>query len=489
MRIRILATLFLASSLFVNNASFAASPKAGSSCSKAGLTQFSAGKKFTCVKSGKKLVWNKGVIQKKSNETQVPSSSSNEIKMPENKEIPAVTYMQSSVIAGSDLCKVKDARIIKTQPNNSGFPLTPDLFPVSGNANFVIIPIEFPDAKGENRDLDVIEDQTRSFQNWFNYFSQSKLKINVQYKRTWYQVPRNSTAYTVGKNGPNEANSFGETWNKYAQEFLDSAKKDFDFSNVHGVIFHLSRNQKSDISHEILGRGVNLLTNQGTKNLFYWASGNYHYQLEAKQGSLTPDYWAALWVHEVLHSMGISLHAPGNGFFTGVGQNQGGTSWALDAWELFKLGWFNENQVYCLPSNLVSDQIVFMQPIETEGDYFKTIIIPTSDTKALVVESRRSVGYSKSWPSNTAGVFVYELDATLDNDRSKECCGDSGNDPTFSKWSFYLPTDQRPVGKAGNPGQLWLSYLVQPLESVTHNGIKISYLQGGAKDVIKISKS
>ncbi len=38
-----------------------AAVKAGSSCSKAGVKSVSAGKTYTCVKSGKKLVWNKGV--------------------------------------------------------------------------------------------------------------------------------------------------------------------------------------------------------------------------------------------------------------------------------------------------------------------------------------------------------------------------------------------------------------------------------------------
>ena len=38
-----------------------AAVKAGQSCSKAGITSTSKGIKYTCVKSGKKLVWNKGV--------------------------------------------------------------------------------------------------------------------------------------------------------------------------------------------------------------------------------------------------------------------------------------------------------------------------------------------------------------------------------------------------------------------------------------------
>ena len=42
-----------------------AAVKAGGKCTKAGATVTSAGKKFTCVKSGGKLVWNKGVKVKK----------------------------------------------------------------------------------------------------------------------------------------------------------------------------------------------------------------------------------------------------------------------------------------------------------------------------------------------------------------------------------------------------------------------------------------
>ena len=42
-----------------------ASVKAGSTCAKQGVKQIGAGKSFTCVKQGKKLVWNKGVAVKK----------------------------------------------------------------------------------------------------------------------------------------------------------------------------------------------------------------------------------------------------------------------------------------------------------------------------------------------------------------------------------------------------------------------------------------
>jgi hypothetical protein len=46
--------------------SLAAAPlKPGSSCSKQGITKTYKGKKYTCTKSGRKLVWNKGVVVQK----------------------------------------------------------------------------------------------------------------------------------------------------------------------------------------------------------------------------------------------------------------------------------------------------------------------------------------------------------------------------------------------------------------------------------------
>ena len=42
----------------------AATAKAGATCSKLKATSIVKGKKFTCIKSGKKLIWDKGVVVK-----------------------------------------------------------------------------------------------------------------------------------------------------------------------------------------------------------------------------------------------------------------------------------------------------------------------------------------------------------------------------------------------------------------------------------------
>lgn len=57
----VLATLMLAAPI---NATAASPAKPGTVCAKLGVTQTISNKKFTCVKSGKKLVWNSGVVVK-----------------------------------------------------------------------------------------------------------------------------------------------------------------------------------------------------------------------------------------------------------------------------------------------------------------------------------------------------------------------------------------------------------------------------------------
>ena len=50
-----------------------AAVKTGAACSKRGVTATSNGAKYTCIKSGGKLIWNKGALNKKG--TSTPSSS------------------------------------------------------------------------------------------------------------------------------------------------------------------------------------------------------------------------------------------------------------------------------------------------------------------------------------------------------------------------------------------------------------------------------
>ena len=72
-RFRVLLALVISTALLANP--LTAEAKSGTKCSKAGAVLISAGKKYTCVKSGNRLVWNKGVAVKKSEPVQADASS------------------------------------------------------------------------------------------------------------------------------------------------------------------------------------------------------------------------------------------------------------------------------------------------------------------------------------------------------------------------------------------------------------------------------
>jgi hypothetical protein len=67
-----------------------AAVKTGSACSKLGSTSTVSGKKYTCIKSGKKLVWNKGVV------VAAPKPSSSPSATPTIKPSPTPTPTASS---------------------------------------------------------------------------------------------------------------------------------------------------------------------------------------------------------------------------------------------------------------------------------------------------------------------------------------------------------------------------------------------------------
>jgi len=66
-------SLFLSSPLIPANAA----AKAGGACSKAGITSVVSSKTYTCVKSGKRLIWDKGITKSAKAIAAAPTSFSN----------------------------------------------------------------------------------------------------------------------------------------------------------------------------------------------------------------------------------------------------------------------------------------------------------------------------------------------------------------------------------------------------------------------------
>ena len=468
--------------------------KAGATCTKAGTTTTFSGKKYTCIKSGKKLVWDRGVSVSKQTSQPTQTSSSSQL------------FTQSPEVANVNDCKLLDQRSNKQQYSNVGFPLSlpsaslenPNIIPNVGKAKAVFIPIDFSDSPGTSEFLQLMNAQSKEFSDWYSYFSNEKLDFEVATSNTWVRAPKKASEYVIGHGVANGPNDFAKIMNDTAQEFINAAGNKFNYDGVTSVLFYFPPDAKTGITNSILGRNITLKTPQGEKALVYFSPGTYSYELERNLKVPNSHFWS-LWIHELLHSQGLALHAPGNGARTGVGQEQEMGSTVLDPWETFLMGWFNDDQVYCLPASKVERNTVLLQPLEVKGSGYKTAIVALDNHRALVVESRRPVGYSNFWDSKDAGTFVSLLDTTKDNDRSKESTGeDNGNDMNFQKWSYYLVPDGRKVPVSLEPGNSNTysnpysnikNWLMKPGDTVNYEGIKISLVKSDTKDVVIIEKS
>lgn len=94
--------------------------KAGSPCTKVGSTSTIAGMKYTCVKTGKKLVWNKGIAFLKPTPSPTPTSSKASAPISESESAfkSIVKYYNESQPASYDLIKVIHPSVTQKSAQN-----------------------------------------------------------------------------------------------------------------------------------------------------------------------------------------------------------------------------------------------------------------------------------------------------------------------------------------------------------------------------------
>jgi hypothetical protein len=439
-----------------------AAVKAGGACKKAGITTTTSGKIFTCVKSGKKLVWSKGI-----------------------STTTSAQFTEVGTTVDVESCKLLDARRNKQQPNNVGFPLQEDIIPVTGNLNVIVIPVDFSDRPGGQLPSEYLINQTNKMNEWYKFFSGNQVNLSFQIGKEWVRAPKADSEYVVPKSVANSPGVAVDVQFKMAQDIITASKNQFDFKKS-SILFFYTPTIKS-VDYDMGGRGVNLSTPDGSKNFFFWGGGAYHFDDRNVKASLKKEKMWAFWIHEMLHSQGLALHSPANGSSTGLHADQYGTSLAIDSWELFRLGWIANPNVACLDKSLGINNKLILKPIELGSKIARFAVVKLNSYEALVIESRRPTGYSKEWKLDQKGILVYRIDMRNDNDRSGESTGDTGNSPSFPKWGYLLSPDNKNMNNL-TPHEIE-RYIVRANQTVSYSNIEIKLLASDIdQDLVQINK-
>jgi len=380
-----------------------AAAKAGAKCNKAGITTVTSGKTFTCIKSGKKLVWNKGIkVVAGSNPT--PASA------PTN-----ITDCKLPVADGRG-----DVSI-------GGWPRIDERLKSTGDVTATVVMVDFPDAPASMTPTDAFARISPSA-DVFKEMSYGKLNYTFKPQLKWYRMSKNSSDYVAG----------GWTFIKHRDYITEAAKladADIDFSKTDSLIILANPDAR--------GMGYSGPAFAAIRKSGITLDGKYISNGATSAYDLND--WKSIWLnHEVTHTLGlVDLYAftqsnPANRHdglrYTGEFSYMGLSSYesnapSLFAYERWNLGWIDDSQIKCL-KDVKSTELI--SPVQTSGGV-KAVIIPISRTKALVIESRRASGIDKNIAKS--GVLVYVVDSSIQSGQGpiKVFPSDVSSDPRYLK--------------------------------------------------------
>jgi M6 family metalloprotease-like protein len=413
-----------------------AAAKAGAKCSKMGVTSVVGAKTFTCIKSGKKLVWNKGIKV-------VAGSNPTPVSAPTN-----ITDCKLPVADGRG-----DVSI-------GGWPRIDERLKSTGDVTATVVMVDFPDAPASMTPTDAFARISPSA-DVFKEMSYGKLNYTFKPQLKWYRMSKNSSEYVAG----------GWTFLKHRDYITEAAKladADIDFSKTDSLII-LANPDARGMGYS--GPAFSAIRKNGiTLDGKYISNG--------ATSAYDLNNWKSIWLnHEVTHTLGlVDLYAatqsnPANRYdqfrFTGEFSYMGFSSYesnapSLLAFERWNLGWIDDSQIKCMRDTKSTELI---SPVQTSGGV-KAVIIPISRTKAVVIESRRASGIDKNIAKS--GALVYVVDSSIQSGQGpvKVFPSDVSSDPRYLK-------APRALG-----------------ESVTTEGITVKVTKSDdSGDTVEISKS
>lgn len=283
-----------------------------------------------------------------------------------------------------------------------GLPNPSHKLPSLGEVKTIILFADFSDVPASQTPEDFFKLVSPEAETFFNTVSYGRMTWKLEPHFTWLRLSQPSAYY-------GEAIRSYEGHLEFIQEAVTLADADVDFSAADSVTVLVPP------SAAAIEFGPAFGANPGEG---YQADGKV-FSNGVTSASDLPN-WGFIWLnHETGHTMGLPdlygydydpnnydhVHRHvGNFGFMGF---TGGTGFEPFAFERWQMGWLDDSQIFCQPEG---EQTTTITPIEIAGG-IKAVMIPISNSKAVVVESRRQVGYDA--PILKPGALVYVVDTAI----------------------------------------------------------------------------
>ena len=345
-----------------------------------------------------------------------------------------------------------------------GFPAITTNLPLTGSLTIGLVPIDFSDAPGTYSPLPEAQIQMDLFGSWIERVSGGRVTVTYRTSSVWSRVQSASTTYGLERSG------WGRT---LAQEGVAAVDSNFDFSGLSALFFYLPRTVQGvaeGFNQNDGSNGQRLTSNEGDIR-FWFGAGKYFY----REGYSVFSYLA----HEIMHSFGLvdlyvrtwssSDPQPMSGYDIMANQDYGQE---LSTWSRFLIGWLADNQVYCLRSSAVTSTEITLVPINRSTDGYKSVMVPLTSTRILVLESRRREYFSSQFPLGSDGVIAYVVDMSVGNGMGSNV--------------LQIPTGHELMQPVGTP-PIYDAF-IRKGESLTTGGVTVTVTESGDYDTVRISK-
>ena len=419
----------------------------GSACKVVNQKVVYQNKTYTCVKSGKKLIWNKGVAIKKPTPTPSPAPTVTVTATPSPAPTvtvtatpapaptvtvtatpaPAPTVTVTATPAPAPTVTVTDGKSRNlskeykftdkstTQPmtacqlkqpnqdgerNGFGFPRSTSRLKNLGTVKGIMVFVEFLDVKGTDDPIIVAPTFIDKFQDFYSKASYGQLNFKVDVHPKYLLIEKRSSDYGMNVWGQGDPT-------QYFSDGVTAADPYVNFSSYDFVVIM----PPSGIQSILYGPAfpwAKVQTNEGV--IRFGTVGG------ADQRNASATGWAWL-SHEIGHTLGFEHQYGYVGPIWDLMDNvyvTAGTE--LFAWHRFLQGWLSEQQLDCLDRNAIKTNkyLNYVSAIEDQNSNLKTVIIPLNSQQAIVIESRRSRGFD-DFGLQYEGALVYIVDVSKDS--------------------------------------------------------------------------
>jgi M6 family metalloprotease-like protein len=367
-----------------------------------------------------------------------------------------------------DECKIIERSKVRNDLP-TGFPRIKPLSQSTGTIKWALIPVDFVDLPGDKDFMSRIENEMKLTSEWFEIVSEGKLKIEWVVAKNWITLPGVSNDYKIPySEDVTKSPEVAYFW----KNAIPTVDPFFDFTGIKTVNFIVPKGQKI-IPESGQGWPWDAAmkanpTKEGILDSFTIMGATFELP-----GTTYWQYWA----HEFGHVIGIP-HVSQNRVWRqspalDLMGNDNGPSKELSTWLRFVQGWLDDDRVYCQSKSSLKETEVSLVPLNQSKPGIKMAVVKLSETKALILESRRVTKFECVTESYREGVLAYVYDATLGH---------------FEDFLTAIEPAGRPLEKTACRSPDTTDSLLRTGDKISFDGVTVEVVQHGTFDRIKISR-